>query len=149
MSELSVSQSVREDGQNRTLLISKLERLKKNILIAKIFIDSIENWSPKVGEQQVANGMEQAFGLWSKYSGLRFRRVFQPDADILVAFGSGYHGDAFPFDGPGNVLAHAFYPYAMIAFGGDIHFDNDENWRENASNLNEGLFRRQRYKSFI
>lgn len=84
--------------------------------------------------------MDQAFKIWSKYSNLRFERVYQPDADIIVAFGSGYHGDAFPFDGPGSVLAHAFYPYEMTSYGGDIHFDNDENWKENASHLNEGYF---------
>lgn len=84
--------------------------------------------------------MKQAFYLWSKYSGLKFKRVLQQDADIIVEFGSGYHGDAFPFDGSGGVLAHAFYPYEMTTFGGDIHFDNDENWKENASHLAEGLW---------
>ena len=29
-----------------------------------------------------------------------------------------------PFDGLNNVLAHAYYPVD----GGDIHFDDDENW---------------------
>lgn len=82
--------------------------------------------------------MEQAFGLWSKYSGLRFERVFHSNADIIVAFGAGFHGDAFPFDGPGRILAHAFFPYEMTTLGGDIHFDNDENWKENAHNLDEG-----------
>jgi hypothetical protein len=40
----------------------------------------------------------------------------------------------FPFDGPGNILAHAFYPYEMDSYGGDIHFDDDEDWKvvENA-----------------
>lgn len=82
--------------------------------------------------------MQEAFNLWSKYSNLKFVRVYDPDADIIVAFGSGFHGDRYPFDGPGNILAHAFYPYEMSSFGGDIHFDNDENWRENASHLAEG-----------
>lgn len=100
---------------------------------------SIANWSPKVGENQVASGMETAFKLWSRYSHLRFVRVYDPDADIIVAFGSSYHGDNFPFDGPGNVLAHAFYPYEMSSFGGDIHFDNDENWKENSTNLYDGV----------
>lgn len=82
--------------------------------------------------------MAQAFDVWSKYSGLKFQRIFQSDADIIVAFGSGYHGDAFPFDGPGSILAHAFFPYEMMDLGGDIHFDNDENWKGNAANLAEG-----------
>lgn len=101
-------------------------------------IFSIANWSPKVGEDKVATGMQQAFNIWSKYSSLRFVRVYDPDADIIVAFGSGYHGDQYPFDGPGNVLAHAFYPYEPSSFGGDIHFDDDENWKENAAQLQEG-----------
>lgn len=84
--------------------------------------------------------MRAAFKIWSKYSNLRFVRVYDPDADIIVAFGSGYHGDHFPFDGPGNILAHAFYPYEMNSFGGDIHFDDDENWKENAQHLHEGKF---------
>lgn len=82
--------------------------------------------------------MEQAFDLWAKYSGLRFERVFHSNADIIVAFGSGFHGDAFPFDGPGRILAHAFFPYEMTTLGGDIHFDNDEHWKENAPDLAEG-----------
>lgn len=86
----------------------------------------------------MAAGMANAFEIWSKYSGLKFVRVFHSDADIIIAFGSSYHGDAFPFDGPGSTLAHAFYPYERSSLGGDIHFDNDENWKENASNLAEG-----------
>lgn len=92
--------------------------------------------------------MRNAFDLWSKYSNLRFVRAYDPDADIIVAFGSGYHGDRFPFDGPGSVLAHAFYPYEMSTYGGDIHFDNDENWRENASQLAEGE-NQNRIESFV
>ncbi|XP_031623107.1 matrix metalloproteinase-2-like [Contarinia nasturtii] len=99
----------------------------------------IQNWSPKVGEDKVAEGMKKAFKLWSKYSNLQFVRVFESNADIIVSFGSRYHGDIYPFDGPGSVLAHAFFPYSLGSLGGDIHFDNDENWKENASNLNDGV----------
>ncbi|XP_055523786.1 matrix metalloproteinase-2-like isoform X2 [Wyeomyia smithii] len=99
----------------------------------------IANWSSKVGEDSVAKFMQKAFDEWAKYSNLRFVRVYDPSADIIVGFGSGHHGDNYPFDGPGNILAHAFYPYEMNAYGGDIHFDEDENWKENSSQLAEGV----------
>lgn len=81
----------------------------------------------------------QAFDAWALYSRLKFKRVFDSSADIIIAFGSSYHGDRYPFDGPGNILAHAFYPYEENSFGGDIHFDNDENWVENATTMNDGV----------
>ena len=34
------------------------------------------------------------------------------------------HGDNEPFDGPGGVLAHTYYPL----HGGDVHMDNEEDW---------------------
>ena len=67
---------------------------------------------------------------WGKYGHLRFQKAATPDADIIVAFGSSYHGDRYPFDGPGNILAHAFFPNEDQGFGGDIHFDADEEWKD-------------------
>lgn len=92
-----------------------------------------------MNETEMTVALEKAFHAWSQYSRLIFKRVYDSSADIIIAFGSHYHGDRHPFDGPGNILAHAFYPYEENAFGGDVHFDNDENWKQGSSNLNEGV----------
>lgn len=57
------------------------------------FLYSLANWSPKIGEQGMATDMRRAFDEWGKYSTLRFVQVFNPDADIIVGFGIGHHGD--------------------------------------------------------
>ncbi|XP_074369300.1 metalloendoproteinase 3-MMP-like [Apium graveolens] len=44
-------------------------------------------------------------------------------SDIKIGFESGDHGDDNPFDGPGNVLAHAFAPT-----DGRLHCDSEESW---------------------
>ena len=65
--------------------------------------------------------------MWEKHSTIRFRRIDSPTADvnIEVKFAKRDHADGEPFDGKGQILAHAFFP----RYGGDVHFDDDEPWR--------------------
>jgi hypothetical protein len=77
------------------------------------------------GERQF---VREAFGLWVQSSPLVFEEVAASKAEILVGWGEGNHGDAYPFDGQNGVLAHAYYPSAPSPINGDMHFDDAEIW---------------------
>jgi Matrixin len=77
----------------------------------------------------------QAFGLWSNVARIRPVEVVDGGANSLIGnmrqlWAAADHGDGFPFDGPGGVLAHCFYPPPVNvgAIAGDCHFDDAENW---------------------
>lgn len=74
-----------------------------------------------------------ALQVWSNVSQLTFEEIRRVDADIVVSFLSGPHGDDYAFDGPGNILAHAFFPMKGSPLGGDAHFDADEKWVKNSA----------------
>ncbi|EHB12881.1 Matrilysin [Heterocephalus glaber] len=80
----------------------------------------------------------KALSLWSKEIPLSFRRIRFGTADIEIGFARGAHGDFNPFDGPGNILAHAFPPGPGL--GGDVHFDKDEYWTDGSSLGNNFLY---------
>ncbi|KAL8106752.1 metalloendoproteinase 3-MMP-like [Apium graveolens] len=44
-------------------------------------------------------------------------------SDIKIGFARGDHGDGYPFDGPGGILAHGFRPTI-----GKLHCDAEELW---------------------
>ncbi|KAK4875045.1 hypothetical protein RN001_011467 [Aquatica leii] len=83
-------------------------------------------YSPKVSNAAVDADVQLALGMWAKDSGLTFTKV-NSNADILLDFMPRQHNDAYPFDGPSGVLAHAFYPSTPES--GDVHFDEEEDWK--------------------
>lgn len=82
----------------------------------------------------------QALQFWADVSGLRFSEVGSAsEADIKISFGRNSHGGTnvegtcpYPFEGPGGVLAHAYFPQ-----DGRAHFDEDETFtHETSSGVN-------------
>ena len=81
----------------------------------------------------VESEVERAFREWARYANVSFALGTGPsDArTIALKFARAAHGDGYPFDGPGGVLAHTFYPSPPNnePLAGDMHFDADESWR--------------------
>ncbi|XP_072375202.1 matrilysin-like [Diabrotica undecimpunctata] len=81
----------------------------------------------------------EAFARWEKISNLKFTRVIIPSSkpDITITVVSNNHNFrascqgtskcSFNFDGPGKVLAHAYYPSANGECT-EIHLDANERW---------------------
>lgn len=65
----------------------------QSAFINKPSISSIANWSPTLGEFAVMKNIQAALDAWGKYARLTFHRTTEVNGDIVVAFGSGYHGD--------------------------------------------------------
>jgi len=64
---------------------------------------------------------------WAKTALIHFKEVTdEKEANIIIKFLGGDHDDGHSFDGPGQVLAHAFYPNTRL--GGNVHFDLGEEW---------------------
>ncbi|KAH3888486.1 matrilysin-like [Dreissena polymorpha] len=84
----------------------------------------VAGFSDKLPVEQQRIAIVNSFRHWGEASRLRLEET-EGDADIVLNFTSGNHGDGEynAFDGPGGVLAHAFLPP-----NGAAHFDNEENW---------------------
>jgi hypothetical protein len=79
----------------------------------------------------------RAMNEWSRIAAIRWAAGTNATGakTVHVLFGARSHGDNYPFDGPGNVLAHTFYPAAPNPepIAGDMHLDDDEGWRVGAN----------------
>jgi len=87
------------------------------------------NDTSKLQGESEKDVVRQAFVLWAQDTPLTFTEVFnRAEADILIGWGTGEHGDGDPFDGPGDVLAHASFPNPYNDRQVFLHFDDDERW---------------------
>ncbi len=95
----------------------------------------------KMPAAQQQSEVLRAMAEWSKVIKLTWTNGTSATAPrtVNILFASGAHGDGFPFDGQGGVLAHTFYPAAPNPepIAGDMHLDNDENWN---AGVNTDLF---------
>jgi hypothetical protein len=92
-----------------------------------------QEFTPELTQQQVRDAIAAALNLWSQVTPLRFTEIpLASNPDFVIRFVAGDHGDGSPFDGVGNVLAHAFYPPPNGGnIAGDAHFDEAETWTVN------------------
>src|SRR5204862_8323887 len=86
-----------------------------------------ETLTSKADSNSVRGEIERAFREWMKYANLGISAGTAGDAarTIAIKFAAGSHGDGYPFDGPGKVLAHTFYPAPLNPepLAGDMHLD--------------------------
>ncbi|XP_012514644.1 PREDICTED: stromelysin-1-like [Propithecus coquereli] len=94
----------------------------------------IVNYTLDLPRDAVDSAIEKALKVWEEVTPLTFSRMYEGEADIMVSFAVGEHGDFSPFDGPGKVLAHAYPPGRGIY--GDAHFDDDEQWTKETAGTN-------------
>ena len=92
--------------------------------------------TPRVLQSLVQSEVVRALNEWAKNANLIFQAGTNAAAPrtIVVKFVSGAHGDAYPFQGYGSILAHTFYPVPINpeSIAGDMHMNADENWHSGA-----------------
>ena len=118
---------------NEELAISEFRAISKwdKLDIAYFFI----NDTSKLQGDSELEVVRQAFDLWAQQTSLTFTEVSsEAEADLTIGWASGNHGDGDPFDGPGDVLAHASFPNPYDDRQVFLHFDDDERWVNSDSN---------------
>ena len=93
------------------------------------FTHRFDNGTPDILDDQERGAVQRAFQTWADaLCGVSVVEV-SGNTDFASGWFTGDHGDGTPFDGPGNVLAHAFYPPPCGgSFAGHMHFDDAEDW---------------------
>jgi hypothetical protein len=94
---------------------------------------TLEALTPKLDINAEQSEILSALNEWASYTNVNFVAGTNPDGNTTVdiKFVSGEHGDGYPFQPDGSVLAHTFYPIPLNPepIAGDIHLNADENWQ--------------------
>jgi hypothetical protein len=101
--------------------------------LSYVFSQMTSQLDPAAAQAEILRAMQE----WSKV----VKVAWSPGTSAVgtqtvnILFASGAHGDGFPFDGRGNVLAHTFYPAPPNPepIAGDMHLDDAEAWRIGAN----------------
>lgn len=138
-STVNGSSPSRDVGQDERLVVNVSKRHKRYALEGSRWRTNeityrISKYSDKLSKDTVDKIIRKAFNIWSKATNLKFVQKKTGKVQIDIKFDRRNHGDDAPFDGEGGQRAHAFFP----RYGGDAHFDDDENWTLDQTNSNDG-----------
>ncbi len=93
--------------------------------------------TPKLDSSQATQEILRALNSWTAFAPIKFvaGQAGTDPRTVYIRFLTGDHGDGFPFDGPGGILAHTFYPAPPNpeSIAGDMHFDAAEDWHIGAN----------------
>ncbi len=88
---------------------------------------------PSAQQSEILRALEQ----WTAYANITLVAGSNPSGTgtVDIKFASGDHGDGYPFQPLGSVLAHTFYPVPLNPepIAGDMHFNTDEGWQIGAN----------------
>jgi hypothetical protein len=94
---------------------------------------TVEAFSAKLDTSGQQSEIVRALGQWGAYTNVTFVPGSNPTGarTVDIKFASGEHGDGYPFQPSGTVLAHTFYPVPLNPepIAGDMHFNADESWK--------------------
>jgi len=96
----------------------------------RVLTYAFANATPDLPGDTEREATRRALATWSSTTNIDFLEVSSADHPV-VTFGwfSGNHGDGSSFDGPGRILAHAFYPPPCGgSHAGKCHYDEAETW---------------------
>ncbi len=97
--------------------------------VGYVFSKMTGQLAPAAAQAEIVRAMAE----WTRHVKVTWQQGTNSNAaqTVSILWGTYAHGDAYPFDGPGGVLAHTFFPAPPNPepIAGDMHFDDSETWR--------------------